>query len=320
MKAQNRYWIAGIVIFIVVLAGAYMINQPQKKNEQTAPSSPAAQIGVLDTQKAIKAHPKYQETVDLKKDINRLTAQMDNLARFHGETKPSGLPEVPMTGLYDAANQKLNQQMAEKYAALNEQLKQKEKELYERFSAELDQEIAAVDEQYVPEIFNLQLKLKTLRMSEEAHNETQQKMQALQQERAEKSAEKQRQFAARMNEQMKIEQDKAQAELSEYGKQLRNAQAGMIEQEKKAIDERNQAQAQQDAGATVQEQMKNLQNDLMEKEQKLRNLQEEIVADVSSHTARLALQKGLHTVIANVRLNINAVDLTEAVIEEFNKS
>lgn len=319
MKAQNKYWIAGIVVFIGVLAAAYLINQPQKKNEQAAPSSPAAQIGVLDTQKAIQAHPRYKETTDLKKEINRLTAQMENLARFHGGVRP-GLPEMPMAGLYEAANQKFNQQMAEKHAALNEQLKQKEKELYGQLSAELEQEIAAVDGQYVPEIFNLQLKLKTLRMSEEAYNETQQKMQALQQERAEKSAEKQQQFAVRMNEQMKVEQDKAQAELSEFGKQLRNTQAGAIEQEKKAIDERNRQQAQQEAGEPLQSQMEKLQKELMDKEQSLRGLQEEIISDISSHTARLAIQNGLHTVIANVRANINAMDLTEAVIGEFNKS
>lgn len=283
------------------------------------------QIGVVDVNKALKSHPKYQELITLQQEYNALAAKLEaahSLAGDSSSTEMPGLaqPEAPEinSGVNTALEQEFKTKMAGKQAELHDALNAKEAQLRESLKTELKDYSDAVDKEYGPKIFDIQLKLKTVQVSKEEMTSLQSELDRLQNERAGKIADKKRQLAAQMDRQMAAEQAAAEQQLKQYSEQLNNEMAQKSAAASNEIMSRNQppsqppVQAQVPAGNRDEDEQR-----LAMKQHEIDALRQFILDDIRDKAGKVAAERGIETVLANVAVNASATDITDAVIASF---
>lgn len=314
--------------FLLVLVTAVLVTGCSSRSSQqnTTPPPAAPTVGVIDMRQAVQAHPKYSEHEPLQKAITTLEAQLaaaqaGAAATPSGNFSPAGsYGDQVMSGVQATLEQEYQAKMTAKQNELTQRLEKKATELKAGLAGELKAYTAEVEPNYQPQIFNLQLKMKTVQLSQEEINSLSKQMEALQKERDEKIAAKDKALADRLAEQMKQEQASADTELNQYAEQLRKeqaAQAAAKQQEAAARIPSTSASLTMPSGGDSQR--VELERQLAAKQQELRNLEDTIVEAVRDKAAQIAAAKGLSAVLTNVTTNISAVDITSDVIAEFKK-
>lgn len=315
-----------VSIFLLFLVTAVLVTACSSRSSQqkTTPPPAAPTVGVIDMRQAVQAHPKYSEHEPLQKAITTLEAQ---LAATRAGGVPSGKLSLAggygdnaMSGVQAALEQEYQTKMTAKQNELNQRLEKKVTEGKAGLANELKGYAAELDPDYQPQIFNLQLKIKTVQLGQEELDSLRKQMETLQKERDEKIAAKNKELADRLTEQMKQEQASANTELNQYAEQLRKeqaAQAAAKQQEAAARIPGTSASLSMPSGGDPQR--VELERQLAAKQQELRNLEATIVEAVRDKAAQIATAKGLSAVLTNVNTNISAVDITSDVIAEFKK-
>lgn len=306
-----------MLVFMMLVAGCGI------KKVQDAKEPPQPQIGIVDMEKAVKSHPKYNQLLSLEQEVRSLAAQEQaRQAVLHQETQEGGVmtphsSSDELTELSKGFQQEFTENMEIKQQEINARLAEKEKVSH----AELAQELQAYGEQlekeYQPQIFNLQLKLKTIQLSKEEAASIQQQLEDLQRQHAEKIADKQKELSARMTEKMAPEKKAADQEMESYSKQLNEQIAKKAAAKQAEIAARNAGQTAlqvtpQPVNGTSSQQ-------LVMKQQEAQVLQDAIFQDIKDKTGKVAVASGLDAVLTNVAVNVNAVDITALVITECNK-
>lgn len=310
--------------FLLVLVVAVLVTGCSSRSSQqnTTPSSAVPTVGIIDMRQAVQAHPKYSEHEPLQKAITTLEAQ---LAAAQAGAMPSA--NLSMAGSYDnnvmsgvqsAMEQEYQTKMMAKQNELNQRLEKKVAELKAGVAEELKAYAAEVEPNYQPQIFNLQLKMKTVQLSQEALDNLQKQMESLQKERDEKISAKDKELAARLTEQLKKEQTAAGAELDQYSAQLRQEQGTQAAAKQRELATRS-LNAPLSIPAGDDSHRAELERQLTAKQQELRTLEDAIVEAVRDKAAQIAAAKGLNAVLTNINTNISAVDITPDVIAEFKK-
>lgn len=321
MANRKKVLFAVLALAIALCAGYYYLNSAAPKNAKDLPGGvPAAKsdIGYVDVNQAIRAHPKYQTLVQLKKEYNDTADAAQSRKGFRVE---SPVPSADLSALGESARQARNQKIAAKHAELNERLKQKESELAAQFSTERQAEAQAIDDLYYPQIFNLQLKLDTLRVDQETAANILEQIDALKQEHNDKAREAQRKFAVAISERMRAEQEKASEELNQYAAAIDQELGVAARQKQEEIETRNRAAMEQKVnemkrGMADEESAR---QDLQNKQQEIAALEEAMQKDIADKVEKLAIERKLTTVLSALRVNVSAVDLTDLLIEEFKK-
>ena len=322
-RMEKRKWIMLIVISIVIFGLAGYISL-QSREHSTKPDPAVTEnktdIGVIDMNQVLKAHPKYELTLELQKELNTLKAEVENRLKFtQHEVMPNRIA-VDEQSVAMAQDQLSKQQLIAKHAELNERLKQKETELRQQLNTQMEQETAVIDDEYMPEIFNLQLKMKTLQMTEEAFGQMQAKIQELQQVRNEKIYAKQKVHISNLESQMQAEQAKANEEFNAFAQQVTAQNQQLSNQQSAKMSERgSELMNQADVSQENVKQIADLKQQALEKEAELKKVQGEILDEATSIVAKLAVEKNLSVVINKVQVNLQGFDLTDLVIQAFNK-
>lgn len=317
-----------VPIFLLFLVTAVLVTACSSRSSQqkTTPPPAAPTVGVIDMRQAVQAHPKYSEHEPLQKAITTLEAQLaaaqtGAAATPTGNLSPAGsYGDQVMSGIQATLEQEYQAKMTAKQNELTQRLEKKAAELKAGLDEELKAYTTEVEPNYQPQIFNLQLKMKTVQLSQEELDSLRKQMETLQKERDEKIAAKNKELADRLTEQMKQEQASANTELNQYAEQLRKeqaAQAAAKQQEAAARIPGTSASLSMPSGGDPQR--VELERQLAAKQQELRNLEATIVEAVRDKAAQIATAKGLSAVLTNVNTNISAVDITSDVIAEFKK-
>ncbi|WP_126720621.1 OmpH family outer membrane protein [Lucifera butyrica] len=304
-----------LVVPAILLAGCF--NAPKNPGPKVTFTP---KMGLIDMQKAIQSHPRYKDFQEMQKQYNTLvlklkTAQGQARAA-NGGPAPQALSSQQAAGLDETLSAEFKSKMTAQQNTLQAQLNEKLTQVRSDLNKQMDEYKAEVDKTYQPQIFNLQLKLKTLRLSKEEMTSLQQQLEQLQNERDAKLAAKQKELQAKMNEAMAPESKAMQTELDQYAKQLR----AELDQEGAAKRAQMLAAAPlippvaPAAGANDE-----LVGQLNSLKEQMQTLQEQIVQDIRDKTAKVAAEKGLDTVLTNVTVNASGVDVTDAVIAEFKK-
>jgi len=277
-----------------------------------------SQVAVIDMEKAIKSHSKYNKFFELENQANEIrkqlqTDQLEKANQLQFSQFSSDASDKGMVELGKVAEQEFNAKMAAKQAELNPRLTNKAEEIRLNLSRELEEYKVQIDKEYQPQIFNVELKLKTLQLTKEEGTLLQSELEGLRSKRFNAINLKSEQLAGRMDELMAPEKAAIEEELSVYAKELNHELSKQIEVK------RTEMLARKDQIITTQPQLNEKQEQLLMKQQEIEALQEYIIENIREKAAKVAADNGYEAVVAHVAVNINAVDITSMVIAECNK-
>jgi hypothetical protein len=296
-----RFFLVAAFSAFLVIAGC------GSQQAKTTPPPAQSKIGIIAMDRAIKAHPKYAEVQRLQNDYAVLAARVD-AERAQGS---AGAGLSPAAGAEQAAAKEFDARMGAKQSEVKTRLQAAAEQTNREMAAELDAYARELDQEYQPKLFSLQLKLKTVQLSKEEAAPIQAEMDKLQQERADKIAARQRELFAKADDVMKGKQSDAEKELAAYAQTLNSELAGKLA-ERQAETVNRLTPPGTAGGGTEAGKMAALQRDIA-------SLQEFILSDIRDKAAKVAVQSDLDTVLAEVKVNVNATDITDAVIAEFKK-
>lgn len=319
--ASRKVLIASILVLAVVIFAGYLLKATGGDSKSPKGSTTVAaqsDIGIIDMNKALKAHPKYQELVRLKKELNTLAAQNEETQNL---TTDNQVPTVNQGALDDAMQQKQNEAWIAKKAEITERLKRKNKELTDQFEKDFEAEEAKINTYYQPMIFDLKLKLQTANITEETRKELNEKLVNLDNERIQKIGQKQQEFKTKQNAIMQEESKKGEIELAAERKQIEEATKAEKNVQQEKINVRNN-QEMMNQNETVKldvNQIAKGKEASIYKEQEVAVLEESMKNDIASKVAKIAIENNLVTVLTGVEINVSAMDITDLVIAEFKK-
>ncbi|MDT8903786.1 hypothetical protein [Anaeroselena agilis] len=298
------------LIFVAAVAASLVIAGCGSQQAKTTPP-PKSTIGLIVMEKAIKAHPKYAEVQRLQKDYAALAARID-AEKAQGLAARATLPAAGSpAALEQAAAKEFDARMAAKEAEVKTRLQAAADQASRDVAAELDAYAHELDQQYQPQIFSIQLKLKTVQLSKEEAAPLQAELDKLQKERAAKISARQKELLAKTDTVMKGKQNEAEQELAAYAKALNGELTDKLAARRAEMAARlDQPGA---AGGTAAA------DKLAATGRDIAALQAAIISDIRDKAAKVASQSGLDTVLVEVQVNVSATDITDAVIAEFKK-
>lgn len=292
-------------------AGCGNKNAPDTK----APVLP--RIGIIDMQKAVEGHPKYNQVTILQQEYDLLAAKLERELRQSADTtllSDFSQPGQAMEQVNRALEQEFNSKMAAKQNEVNEILTAKAQGFQQQLSDEFKAYSEQVDAEYNPQIFNLQLKMKTVQITQEEGAALQSQMEKLQQERAEKLNRKHQELAGRMEQLMAPEKAAAEKTMNAYAQEVQTLLSQKATEKGAELSKRQNPLPVPDGSLSTQAQQQ-----LTAKRQEIEALQQYIVENIRTQTGKVAVAKGLDAVITKVLVNVSAVDITDEVIAQCNK-
>jgi hypothetical protein len=306
VKVIRFCFIAIMVAVIGIVAGC------SSRTAQDTKESALPRVGIIDMQTAIKAHPQYAALTLAKQEYNTLAAEVA------AEREGAAMSNLPapidgLDGLQAAASQEFNAKMAAKENEVKTQLGVAADQVRKSTEAELDAYVRELDKVYQPQIFNIQLKIKTVQLSKEETAALQTELDRLQNERAAKITARQQELAHKMDDIMAAKHAEAKRQLDAYGQELQASIATRLAGQQTELAARATATRPASGVRTEKEQQ------LAMKNQEITVLQDSIINDIRDKVAKVAAENKLDTVLTEVRVNVNASDITTAVIAEFNK-
>lgn len=307
-------FLAALLTVTVLAAGCGTKATPETKTAATP------QVGVINVDKAIQAHPKYADYQRLQREYNTLTAQAaaqkQSAQQAQAQAQENAMPDGAVQGLNEALGQEFNTKVAAKQNEISTRLNQKADQVRRDLSGQFDAYTKEIDSTYQSEIFSLQLKLKTVQLSKEEMEALQKQLEQLQGERSAKLAAKDKELSAQLEAAMAPEKAAAEKELSAYAAEVNAAlqqQAAAKSAEIAARVQTAPLQSQASQGRSGLEQQAAL------KSQEIAVVQDFIIKDIQDKTAKIAAERGLEAVLGVYKVNITAVDITDAVIAEVKK-
>ena len=318
--AGRKVFVASILVLAVVLFAGYLLKAPG--SDSMSPKGPTVaaktDIGIIDMQKALKAHPKYRDLVRLKKELNTMTAVNEQQQNLQIDNQ---IPMLNQGALDDAMQQKENQARIAQKSELTEGLKRKNKELTDQFEKEFDAEAAEINSYYQPIIFDLKLKIETANITEDARKQLSEKRMNLENERNEKIGQKQQEYMHKLDTVMGEERRKGEIKLAEQSKQIEeatNTEKGVKQEEINTRNQQTMSNQNELVKLNVNQAVKGKEA-MIYKEQEIAVLEESMHNDIAGKVAKIAIEKNLATVLATVQVNVSAMDITDLVIAEFKK-
>lgn len=307
-----------MIAFMMLVAGC------GTKKVEDAKVSQEPLVGVIDINKAVKSHPKYNQLQSLEQEANTIVAQVKSQQAAAAQRSQAILPlpgmsEGDMAELNKAFQQQFTEKMSVKEKEINTRLAAKENAFHQTLSDEFKNYTAQVDKEYQPQIFNLQLKLKTVQLTKEETASLQSELEALQTQQADKMSGKQKELAAKMNELLAPDKAAASQELESYSKQVNEELSKQAAAKQAEIAARTTQQTPAPDINLQGQAASDLEQRLVMKQQEIQALQDSIIENIKDKTSKVAIERSFEAVLTNVTVNVNGVDITDAVIAECNK-
>jgi len=300
-----------IVAVLVVVAGVVTGCSLFKTAQDT--TAPAPTMGIVDMQTVIKNHPKYASLQQALKDYEVLAAQVQTERAQAMRQTGSNLPPA-LNGARDEVTKEFNAKLAAKENELKTQLGVAADQARMDAQSEFDAYKQEQDKIYQPQIFSLQLKLKTVQqMTKDEQAATQAELDRLQNEYNAKLTAKHQELVGKINDLMTAKQADAKRQGDAYAQDLISTMNNRLKTlQMEALKQANVASTPAKARSEKEQQ-------LAMKQQEITVLQDTIINDIRDKAAKVAAQNGLEVVLADVKVNVHATDITNMVIAEFKK-
>ncbi len=271
-------------------------------------------IAVVHWEKVLQEHPQHARLQKLKDEYNLLLDKRRE-QEIIGKTQMSSLAK-----LYQLKrNSKQNfmsadffAHMTEKQAAEQEKLKQLSEQFADQVDKELAEEEKKLEEHYKLRLFNLRLKLDTVRMVPEQRSKLEAELKAA---RADRDRDRMLLIQHKMglvNQRMQPHVDAMRQRLDVYARQL---QAQMMEKMKKETDN----PLLQKVPGALKELLGSIDGELDKRQQSIETLETSIKKETESIVIKLAKERGYSIIFHKYRTNVSADDVTGDVISGLKK-
>lgn len=284
-----------------------------KQQDTKAPVN-EEKLGIIDMNKAVKEHPRYNEYQTLQLQINAISYQLDAKKELPAPNvlgnQPSEFAENQTASGLDKNSQiEKGAKLSKKWNELDEKYQKTQLAIKQKAQAELADYSKELEKEYMMPLFNLKLKLNASLSQSEAEK-IQAQVEKLETEKKQKYAARAAAVESTMNQAAAVEYERMQAELSAY--------QGEMNKEGPAPVADNQSGNLLPKEADSTDQVK-LTQQLTALQQKQAMLEQQIIEDIQNKTGQIAAEKGLDTVITNIKVNIRAIDITDLVIAGLKK-
>ena len=305
-----------IVVLLVVLIAFALVSGCSKQPVPETKPSVVNSFGIIDMQKAIEAHPKYQEVAGMQKQLNTIVFQINqrqsSLMRHTGNF--AAVESSAAVGMQKMLDREFQIRMSKKQDEINSRLDKSAVQFRRELAVEMQTFAEEVDREIEPQLMNIQLKMRTLQLTAEERAAFQQNFDKLAKERSERLRLQEQRLYSKLETWMAPQKIAAEQELTAFSQQLKAELAKKEATQMEQFTDR--------ALPPLNDQTDNLselQAQADRKQHEIAGLKEEIFRDVRDKTVEAAISMQLDIVVTNILVNSNAVDITGNVIAELKK-
>ncbi len=298
-------WLSLLLAGLLLLSGCGF-SQGKFPFQQDKP-----RFAVVDWDRLVEQHPKYKEW-------QRRKEQLETAKWLRERQKENGQQQLALLGQMKKVREagkgqfqsaQWSAQVAEKRAQEQDLLRKKRAALEEEAESRVKADRDAVEEKYRIPLFNLRLKLSSVKMSDEAQKALLQEQQELldkrQKDRADVEAEKEQW----LQQQMAADVAASQARLQAFSKEL----AGQVVQEQTGLSLTGKTPQNQEGQPELDKLLQSMDKEIQQQEDKEKQMREEIDSDILSAIKKVNLSRKYTLIFRNPRANISADDITDEV-------
>ena len=256
-------------------------------------------------------HPQYASLQRLKDEYNLLLDKRRE-QEIIGKTQISGLAklhQLKRSSKQNFLSADFMTRMAEKQAVEQEKLKQLSGQLADEVDKELAEEEKKLESHYQLRLFNLRLKLDTVRMMPEARKQLEAELKEVQAARDRDRMILMQHKIGLVNQRMEPHLAAMRQRMDAYAKQL---QMQMMESMRQSAEK--DTSALQKAPTALKDLLGTVDQELDQRQQEIETLETSLKKDMESIVAKLAKQRGYTVIFHKYRTNVSADDITGDVI------
>ena len=271
-------------------------------------------IAVVHWEKVLQEHPQHARLQKLKDEYSLLLdkrreqeivgkTQMSSLAKLH---------QLKRNSKQNFLSADFFARMMEKQAAEQEKLKQLSGQFADQVDKELAEEEKKLDEHYKLRLFNLRLKLDTVRMLPEERSRVEAELKTLKAARDRDRMLLMEHKMGLVNQRMQPHVDAMRKRLEAYARQL---QGQMMQEMRKGTDD----PLLKKAPGALKELLGTIDEELDKRQQGIETLETSIKKETESIVIKLAKERGYSIIFHKYRTNVSADDVTGDVISGLKK-
>lgn len=322
MSSQKKIGIAIFAALAIGVGGYFGYQHYASVPTAQEAAASVEKIGILDSMRAVKAHPRYGELETIEREMAQIQAELQQkIARGQAMSMPSGLHmniSNSMVAGEQALRTEANQKLAAKETELNKRMAEIELAKKNAAQEELMASLQQISDEYKMKIFNLELKIKTLTLEDNVRTVMEQQKIALEQEQNAKMQSKADELRQKLTTEMQAEVQAAHAEMDAYVQQISEEYGILTAAKSEAANAEMMAKLQK-MNRKLEKEVKAGEAALAEKKKQHDEIMGMIVQDIKQQVAQIAETQGLTVVIDDVRMNIAAVDVTDAIIAAYKE-
>ena len=273
-------------------------------------------IAVVNWDKVLEAHPQY-ENLHKKQEAYNLLLDRRREQEIIGKTQMSGLAklqQLKQNSKRSFLSADFMARMSEKQTEEQEKLKQLSNQIADQVDKELAEEEKKMSEHYRLQIFNLRLKLDTVRMMPEQRKKLEAELHAVQAARDQDRMLLAQHKVGVVTQRMQPHVEEVHRQLDAYARQL---QAQMLADLKKSAEK--DASVFKAAPGALKDVLSTVDQELDRQQQGIESLEASIKKDMESAVIKLAKERHYSVVFYKYHTNISADDITGDVIAILKK-
>lgn len=271
----------------------------------------APRFAVVDWDALVKQHPKYKEW-------QKKQEQLETAKWLRDRQLENGKEQLALLGKMRSVKNLTGDQfqkaqiaakVAEKRAQEMNGLKKKRESLEAQAEAQVAKDRAAMEDKYRIPLFNLRLKLSSVKMSKESQEALLQEQQELLAKRAKDRADIDAQKQQWLDEKMAADVAASRARLEAFSKEL----AGQVVADRTKLSLPGTKPDQPEGSEQLDKLISSMDKQIQQEETDEKKLRDAIDSDILSAIKKVNLDKKYTLVFKNPRANINADDITQEV-------
>ena len=273
-------------------------------------------IAVVNWDKVLQEHPKYARLQKLRDEYNLLLDKRRE-QEIIGKTRMSGLAQLYQLKRHSKQNflsADFMTRMTEKQMAEQEKLRRLSNQVADQVDKELAEEEKQLNEHYRLQLFNIRLKLDTVRMVPKERKKLEAELKAVQAARDRDRMLLMRHKFGLVNQRMAPHVQAMRQRLDAYARQL---QMQMLAEMKK--DPAKGDVLLQKAPEALKELLGTVDRELDKQQQGIEALESDMKKEMESVVIKLAKERGYSIVFHKYRTNVSAHDITGDVIAGLKK-
>lgn len=299
-------WLCMLLTGLVLLTGCSFTHGKFPFQKENPP-----RFAVVDWDKLVEQHPKYKEW-------KRQQEQLEAAKWLRDRQKENGQQQLELLGRMQKVKQagagqfqsaawqaKVAEKRAQEQDALRKKREALESQADEKFKADAD----AVEEKYRIPLFNLRLKLSSIKMSDASQKALLQEQQELLDKREKDRAEVRAAKEDWLQQQLAADVAASQARLQAFSREL----AGQTVQEQTGLSLTDKKPQNQEGQGELDKLIESMDKQIQLQEDKEKKLREDIDSDILSAIKKVNLSRKYTLIFRNPRANISADDITDEV-------